>query len=136
MTEIIETTHKYMSIINSRIIKKDDDIYEIVKEDYAKIKDKLLKIKEVDGEDAYMDSSGYVECLDDETKNKILIKYGIGKLLTNRDKFANDFSFYTYADWLEDCGGDEMVILDFIIENIIDYDIIKHEDEGGFYELT
>ena len=136
--QIIDTTHDYMSLIYSHVIKKEEekkDIYDIVKEDFAKIKEKLLKIKEVDGEDAYMDIGHYVYKLNDEKKNKILIKYGIGKILTNRDKLADEFSFYTYAGWLENFGGDENAILDLIVEYIIIYDIIKN-GEGGFYELT
>ena len=123
--QIIDTTHDYMSLIYSHVIKKEDDkdIYEIVKEDYAKMKQ--------DNNDFDTDSwlDIYYCDMEKEKKNKILTKYGISNLLVNLEKIAGDSCFRSFKDFLADGGNDGDFTLDLIIMYIIREEIIGEEEE-------
>ena len=116
--QIIDTTHDYMSLIYSHVIKKeyDNNIYEIVKEDYAKIK------KETENMDMW--ESDYVDDMDIETKKTILTKYGIENLLVNLEKIAEAYCFRSFKDFMEDNEDDGDIALQLIVQYIITEEII------------
>ena len=96
---------------------EEKDIYEIVKEDYEKLKEDIANFDNV-----YW-VQNYIKNMDDEKKNKIIIKYGIGKLLVNLKDIAISNCFVMFEALTENMDNDENSIKDLVLSYIISEDI-------------
>lgn len=113
--QTIDITADYMNIICDYVTKDNQDVYKVIYDDYIK----FTKTSEFqnDGFDAGLWAYDRYNLMDEDFKNKVIMRYGIVKLMNSLEYIADIYCYNSVSEFLKEHDSVEETIIVFIINN-------------------